>query len=128
VADKFATRVSALAGGDEFFDEILRVSRQKPLAVPANGQPSANGATLLGQRRATDVAEFKRAIAANQRYEDLKRSGSTKLFADLPRLVFNEFYSFEGTTERRSRGSNRVHWRGDSLPTSFARRSAVRSM
>lgn len=74
------------------------------------------------------VAEFKRAIAANQRYEDLKCSGSTKLFADLPRLVFNEFYSFEGTTERRSRGSNRVLWPADGLPASVARRSAVRSM
>jgi hypothetical protein len=32
-------------------------------------------------------AALKRAIAAEQRYEDLKRSGSTKLFADLPRLL-----------------------------------------
>jgi len=73
------------------------------------------------------VAELKRAIAANQRYEDLQRSGSTKFFADLPRLVFNEFY-FAGTTERRLRGSNRGLWPADGLPTSFARRSAVRSM
>jgi hypothetical protein len=49
------------------------------------------------------VAEFKRAVAADQRYEDLKRSGSAKLFADLPRAVFDEFYSFEGTTEALSR-------------------------
>jgi hypothetical protein len=49
------------------------------------------------------TAEFKRAIAADQHYEDLKRSGSAKLFAELPRVVFDEFYSFEGTTEPHSR-------------------------
>jgi hypothetical protein len=43
------------------------------------------------------AAEFERAVAAEQRYADLKRSNSTEPLPDLPRLVFDEFYALEGT-------------------------------
>jgi hypothetical protein len=47
------------------------------------------------------LAELSRAVAAEQRYQDLKRTDATaftrrgRLPGDLPRLVFDEFYSFK---------------------------------
>jgi hypothetical protein len=39
------------------------------------------------------LAEFRRAVAAEQRYEHLKRADATALLpADLSRRVFDEFY------------------------------------
>lgn len=69
------------------------------------------------------VGEFKRAVAAEQCYVDLKRSNSTEPIADLPRLVFDEFYSFEGTAEPRLCGPNRSPSRMGRQLTSHARQS-----
>jgi hypothetical protein len=52
------------------------------------------------------VAEFKRAVAAEQRYADLKRHNSTAPLAGLPRLVFDEFYVSIRTAEPRRLGAN----------------------
>jgi hypothetical protein len=46
--------------------------------------------------------EFRRAVAAEQRYEDLKGRSTAALAregiarADVPRRIFEEFYSLEG--------------------------------
>jgi hypothetical protein len=46
------------------------------------------------------VAEFRRACAAAQRYEDLRHRGAGRIApADIPRRVFDELYSFETTPE-----------------------------
>jgi hypothetical protein len=48
------------------------------------------------------LAEFRRATAAAQRYDDLRcRSAGTGRIApvDLPRQVFEEFYAFERPAE-----------------------------
>jgi hypothetical protein len=45
------------------------------------------------------LAEFRRAVAAERRYEDLRRADTTALAragmvrADIPRRIFEEFYS-----------------------------------
>jgi len=67
------------------------------------------------------AGELKRAVAAEQRYQDLKRSGATAPSADLPRLVFDEFYSLEETAEPRRRGINRSRWGVGRQSTSLAR-------
>ena len=49
-------------------------------------------------------AEFSRAVAAAQRYEDLRyRSGGHGRIApaDIPRQIFEEFYSADATVELR---------------------------
>jgi hypothetical protein len=55
------------------------------------------------------LAEFRRAVAAAQRYTDLRyrsaRRGSIVL-GDIPRQVFEEFYSSDEAAE--SRGSQRA--------------------
>jgi hypothetical protein len=60
------------------------------------------------------LAEFRRAIAATQRYKELKCMGTSALAcegitrADIPRRIFEEFYSYEsdcdpGSCTKRSR-------------------------
>jgi len=73
------------------------------------------------------VAELKRAVAAEQRYEYLKHCGPTEPVTAPSRVVFDEFYSFEGTTEPR-RSANRSPWRVRRQSTSPARHSAVASI
>jgi hypothetical protein len=52
------------------------------------------------ERLSTVIAEYRRAVAAERRYDDLKRMGATALAregiapADISRRIFNEFYSF----------------------------------
>lgn len=71
------------------------------------------------------VGEFKRAVAAEHRYHDLKRSRSTQPLADLPRLVFDEFYSLEGTAEPRRRDTSRSPRRVGRQLTSLARQAPM---
>ena len=65
-----------------------------------NGHRSGSGFFVLV------LAEFKLAMAAEQRYEDLKRAGGTALArdaivpADIPRRIFEEFYHSEGLWSR----------------------------
>lgn len=71
--------------------------------------PSSRQSFLLAM-----VAEFGRATAAAQRYEDLRyRSGPRGRIApaDIPRRVFEEFYSFGKAVESRRPG-----WRPSDLP------------
>ena len=54
------------------------------------------------------VAEFGRACAAAQRYEDLRHRGAGRgsiAPADVPRRVFEEFYSVEQTAEIEQAGA-----------------------
>jgi hypothetical protein len=71
------------------------------------------------------AAEFKRALVAEQCYAALKRSNSTEPLSDLPRLVFDEFYAFEGTAGPRRRDTNRTPRRVNCQSTSSARQSTM---
>jgi hypothetical protein len=73
------------------------------------------------------LAEFRRAVAAARRYEDL-RYGSGRhegiAPADIPRWIFEEFYSYARPVESRRAGwSPQVTWR-----RSGARRDADPSL
>jgi hypothetical protein len=49
-------------------------------------------------------AEFSRAVAAAQRYEDLRYRGGGHeriALADIPRQIFEEFYAVDETVESR---------------------------
>ena len=71
------------------------------------------------------AAEFKRALAAEQCYAALKRSNSKAPFFDLPRLVFDEFYAFEGTAWPRRSDTNRAARRVNCQSTSPARQTTM---
>lgn len=55
------------------------------------------------------VLEFKRAMAAEQRYDDLEHVGARALArdriapADIPRRIFAEFYSSDGLPNRATK-------------------------
>lgn len=73
-------------------------------AAAASGEPEIHGIRpghWLGLRFFLIVfAEFRRAVAAEQRYEELKRNSTAALAREgiarpgVPRRVFEEFYSF----------------------------------
>ena len=61
-------------------------------------------------------AEYRRAIAAERRYDELKRMAATSLAreglaaADIPRRIFNEFYSLGRTSEARRGAAREKRW------------------
>lgn len=67
------------------------------------------------------LAELKRAVAAAQRYAELKRVGAATLTrdgiapADIPRRIFNEFYSC-GEVVKPQRGDAVRSHRGHASP------------
>jgi hypothetical protein len=81
-------------------------------------------AVVLAELFAVVLAEFRRAVAAARRYEDLRYGrGRHKdmAHAELPRRVFQEFYSDARPVEaRRAEVNPQVTWR-----RSAARRDAA---
>ena len=85
--------------------------------VGAANRATANGVhvrLMPGlERLSTVIAEYRRAIAAERRYDDLERMGAKELAregiatADISRRIFNEFYSF-GRTADSGRGAAKV--------------------
>jgi hypothetical protein len=102
--------------GIEIVAKALRAARKRA-RYPRDERCRWSGPGFIG----VVLAEFKRAVAAEQRYEDLKRTSAAALAcdgivrADIPRRIFEEFYSLTMDRAMGSPGRIANSW-GDAQP------------